>query len=303
MAEINYKHLRYFWMVGKTGSIARASEQLFITPQSISGQISELEGSLGVVLLRKLGRGLELTDIGRQVFNYADEIFSIGNDLAAFIENKNHGKKNIFRLGISDCISRTIASSVIEPILSLDKSIHLTCKAGKLTNLLSDLSVHRVDAVIADRQMPDCLNVRAYNHHLGSSPLGVFGTKGLIAAHDDAAFPQLLNHANFLMPGEDFMIKNKLIQWFEKHKIHPNIVAEFDDTGMLKLFGQRGDGFFVAPHAIADNICSQYNVEAVGVIDAVEEHLYAITTERRIKHPAMVSIMHSTNDLLKNEQS
>jgi len=297
LAEINYKHLRYFWMVGKTGSIARASEQLFITPQSISGQLAELEDNLGVILLRKAGRGLELTEMGRRVFNYADEIFSLGSDLLILIQNQEQVKSQPFRIGIADCVSKSIASRVIEPILELENRIRLTCKEGKLTNLLSDLSVHRLDLVIADRAMPTNLNVRAYNHFLGESKLAIFGTRSLIESQKSTAFPQILNNADFLLPGDDFAFKIKLIQWFESKKIYPNVVAEFDDTALLKSFGQRGVGFFAAPYAIADYICTQYDVEVVGSIDSLFERLYAITTERRLKHPAMTSIIKSTTEI------
>jgi LysR family transcriptional activator of nhaA len=300
MADINYKHLRYFWMVGKTGSIARASELLFITPQSISGQLTELEVNFGAVLLRKVGRGLEMTEIGRQVFSYADEIFSIGNDLAAFIASKERRQRSTFRLGISDCIYRSIACDVIEPILGTESSVHLICKTGKLTNLLADLSVHRMDVVIADRPMPENVNIRAYNHHLGSSKVAIFGAESLIQKQGHQAFPQILHHANFLMPGEDYSIKNKLIQWFESNKIKPHELAEFDDSALLKLFAKRGEGFIAAPYAFAEEICSQYHVKLLGIVDSVVEHLYAITTERRISHPAMISILESTNMVYSN---
>lgn len=301
MAEINYKHLRYFWMVGKTGSIARASEQLFITPQSISGQLAELEDNLGVILLRKVGRGLELTEMGRKVFNTADEIFSLGNDLLMLIQNKNIVKSHPFRIGIADCVSKSIACRVIEPVLKLENEIRLTCKEGKFTNLLSDLSVHRLDLVIADRSMPTNLNVRAYNHFLGESKLAIFGTRSLIESQKSTTFPQILNNADFLLPGDDFAFKKKLIQWFESNKVYPHIVAEFDDSALLKSFGQRGVGFFAAPYAIADYICTQYEVEVVGSIESLFEQLYAITTERRLTHPAMTSIIKSTTEIYSSE--
>lgn len=284
-------------MVGKTGSIVRASEQLFITPQSISGQLAEFEQNLNVVLFRKVGRGLELTEMGRKIFNYADEIFSLGSELTSFIRNTEYEKSDSFRIGISDCIAKSIASRVIQPILLLDDSIRLTCKEGKLNNLLSDLSIHKLDVVIADRPMPTNLNVRAYNHSLGSSMLGIFGTRRIIQSHSGLAFPLILNNANFLMPGDDFAFKKKLIQWFESNKIYPNIVAEFDDSALLKSFGQLDVGFFAAPYAISDYICSQYKVELVGVIDSVFDQLYAITTERRLTHPAMISIIKSTAEI------
>lgn len=301
MAKLNYKHLRYFWMVGKTGSIARASEQLFLTPQSISGQLTELEESLQVKLFRKVGRGLELSDMGRKVFSYADEIFTLGNELVKLTQNEDVIKCQPFHIGIADSVAKSIAYRVIEPILKLDKSIRLICKEGKLPNLLSEMSINKLDLVIADRPMPTNLNVRAYNHFLGESKLAIFGTKSLIQQNNSNEFPKNLNNANFLIPGEDFSIQKKLLQWFESKKVYPHIVAEFDDSALLKSFGQSGAGFFAAPNAIAEYICKQYEVEVVGVIDTFYEQLYAITTERKLTHPAIITLIKSTNEIYSRE--
>lgn len=297
MADLNFKHLRYFWMVGKTGSIARASEQLFITPQAISGQLAELEESLNVKLFHKVGRGLELSEMGRKIFSYADEIFTLGNELLRLTQNKDAVQSQPLHIGIADSVVKSIAYRVIEPILKFDNSIRLICKEGKLTNLLSEMSINRLDIVIADRPMPTNLNVRAYNHFLGESNLAVFGTKSLIQQHAGNIFPYNLNKANFLIPGEDFAIQKKLIQWFESAKVYPHIVAEFDDSALLKSFGQSGAGFFAAPSAIAEYICKQYEVEIVGQIDTLFEQLYAITTERCLKHPAIVALIKSPSEI------
>lgn len=303
MAKLNYKHLSYFWMVGKTGSIARASEQLYLTPQSISGQLAELEQSLDVKLFRKVGRGLELSDMGRKVFSYADEIFTLGNELLKLTQNEDVKKCQPFHVGIADSVAKSIAYRVIEPILKLDNSIRLICKEGKLPNLLSEMSINRLDLVIADRPMPTNLNVRAYNHFLGESKLAIFGTRNLIQENIGDSLPKILNNANFLIPGEDFAIQKKLLQWFESKKINPRIVAEFDDSALLKSFGQSGAGFFAAPNAIAEYICKQYEVEVVGVIDTLYEQLYAITTERRLTHPAIISLIKSTTEIYSREKS
>ena len=297
MVHINFKHLRYFWMVAKTGSIVRASEQLFLSPQSISGQLGELENSLGIKLFKKVGRGLELTERGRRVFSYADEIFTLGNELIGVIQNEDAITSQPFRIGIADSVAKSVAYHAIKPILNVDSSIRLICKEGKLADLLSEMSVHRLDLVIADRMMPTNLNVRAYNHLLGESQLAILGTQTLIKSVTDIAFPAFLNRANFLLPGEDFAMHKKLIQWFEKNKIYPRIVGEFDDSALLKSFGQGGVGFFAAPMAIADYVCSQYEVEVVGQIESVLEQLYAITTERRLTHPAIIAIIKSTAEI------
>ncbi len=297
MAHLNYKHLHYFWMVAKTGSIIRASEQLFLSPQSISGQLGELEANLGVQLFQKKGRGLEPTDMGRRLLSYADEIFALGEDLLNEVRHQNIKKHTPFRVGITDSVAKSIAYHVIAPVLQLDDSIRLICSEGKLASLLAELSINQLDLVIADRPMPASLNVRAYNHLIGESKLAVFASRKLIESYSQRAFPAMLNNAPFLMPGEDFSYQKKLIAWFESQKIYPNIVAEFEDSALLKYFGQAGAGFFAAPLAIADYICVQYKVEKIGEIETVADALYVITTERRLTHPAIVAIVEATRKI------
>jgi LysR family transcriptional activator of nhaA len=292
--NLNFKHLRYFWMVGKTGSIARASEQLHLSPQSISVQLGDLENSLGVQLFRKVGRGLELTDMGRRVFSYADEIFSIGNELLELTQHQQGRKSIPFRIGITDSVPKSVAYRVIEPVLYMDEPIRLICREGKLADLLSEMSVNQLDLVIADRPMPSNLNVRAYNHLLGESKLAIFAAKSLIEKYADKSFPKILHNAPFLMPGEDFSFQKKLLTWMESKQIYPNIVGEFDDSALLKSFGQAGAGFFAGSDAITAYVCQQYQVEKIGLINSISEQLYAITTERRLTHPAVVSIVKAT---------
>lgn len=297
MAHLNYKHLRYFWMVAKTGSIIRASEQLFLSPQSISGQLGELEANLGVQLFQKKGRGLEPTDMGRRLLSYADEIFALGEDLLNEVRHQNIKKHTPFRIGITDSVAKSVVYHVIAPVLQLDDSIRLICSEGKLASLLAELSINQLDLVIADRPMPASLNVRAYNHLIGESKLAVFASRILLESYSQPAFPAMLNNAPFLMPGEDFSYQKKLIAWFESQKIYPDIVAEFEDSALLKYFGQAGAGFFAAPLAIADYICVQYKVEKIGEIETVADALYVITTERRLTHPAIVAIVEATRKI------
>jgi LysR family transcriptional regulator, transcriptional activator of nhaA len=293
MASLNFKHLRYFWMVAKSGSIAGASKHLHLTPQSISGQLSELEASLGVELFRRVGRGLELTEMGRRIFSYADEIFILGNELLEVALDRTARKSLPFRVGIADSVPKSVAYRVVEPALRIEEPVRLICREGRLAPLLAEMSVHHLDLVIADRPMPTNLNVRGYNHLLGESDLTVFATPDL-AQSLVGTFPALLDKAPFLLPGEDVAMRPKLIQWFEKQNLYPRIVGEFDDSALLKAFGQAGAGLFVAPTAIADYVCRQYGVQAVGRIDSIIEQLYAITTERRLLHPAIVAVVQAT---------
>jgi len=289
MKSLNYKHLRYFWMVAKSGSIARAGERLHLTPQSISGQLRELEEALEVELFRRAGRGLELTDVGRRVLSYADEIFGLGDELLEMLRDRTLTTALPFRVGIADSVPKSIAYRLVEPALQMEEPLRFICREGRLASLLADLAVHRVDMVIADRPMPTNLNVRGYNHFLGESSLTVFGVPDLIARLS-GDFPAKLDQAPFLLPGEDVAIRPKLLQWFEARQLRPRILGEFDDSALLKAFGQAGVGLFVAPTAIAGYVCTHYDVEAIGRIDEVSEQVYAITTERRLTHPAIIAI-------------
>lgn len=289
MHSLNYKHLRYFWAVAKSGSIARAGEQLNLTPQSISGQLRELEESFGVDLFRRAGRGLELTESGRRILSYAEEIFALGNELLEVVRDHSAEKKLPFVVGISESVPKSVAYRLVEPALRLKEPIQLICRESRLTALLGELAVHQLDMVIADRPMPANLNVRGYSHLLGESDLSVFGTPALVATLS-GRFPASLNGMPFLIPGEDVAIRPRLEQWFETLKLHPRIVGEFDDSALLKAFGQAGAGIFVAPTAIADYVCTQYRVCAIGRIETIKEQYFAITTERRLTHPAIVAI-------------
>ena len=289
MATLNFKHLRYFWMVAKTGSIARAAEQLHLTPQSISGQLSEFDQTLGVALFRRAGRNLELTDAGRRILSYAEEIFTIGDELLDVLREQKAIKSLLFRVGLADSVSKLVVYRLVEPALKLGEPVRLVCREGRLTSLLAELSIHRLDMIIADRPMPTNLNVRGYSHLLGESGLSVFGTRQL-AKELSGRFPALLDNAPFLLPGEDAAIRPKLIHWLDANDLRPQIVGEFDDSALMKAFGQAGAGLFVAPSAIVDHVCKQYKVIEIGRIGSVVEQLYAITSERRLTHPAVVAI-------------
>jgi LysR family transcriptional activator of nhaA len=289
MAALNFKHLRYFWMVAKTGSIAKAAAQLHLTPQSISGQLTEFAETLGVELFRKAGRNLELTDTGRHILRHAEEIFSAGDALLEVVRDTTRSTTIAFRVGCADSVSKLIACRLVEPALELPEPVRLICREGRLNSLIAELAVHRLDMVIADRPMPSHLSVRGYNHLLGESGMTVCATAAL-AASLAPGFPQCLDGAPLLLPGEDFAIYHRLLQWLESVHVHPRIVGEFDDSAMMKAFGQSGAGVFFTPTVIAAQVCEQYRVVQLGRVDTLVEQVYAITTERRLSHPVTVAI-------------
>lgn len=292
MAQLNFKHLRYFWMVAKSGSIARASEQLHLTPQSISGQLGEFEDSLGVELFRRVGRGLELTETGKRLLGYAEQIFSLGDELLETLRDDGLAQSVPFRVGIADSVPKMVAYRLVAPSLGFAEPVKLICREGRLTALLGDLAVHRLDMVIADRPMPEHLNVRGYDHFLGESGISVLAAGTLSAQNSQPGrpFPALLDGAPFLLPGADVALQARLLRWFEAERLQPRIVGEFDDSALLYAFGQAGAGYFAAPTAIESHIVRDHHVEVVGRIDSVREQIYAITTERKLTHPLITAI-------------
>ena len=292
-SNLNFKHLRYFWSVAKIGSIARASEQLHKTPQSISGQLTELESVLGVALFTRVGRRLELTEMGKRILSYADEIFALGNELIDVVKHQTVLTATPFRIGIADSVPKSLAYRVVQPALQLSPRVRLVCREGRLPALLAELALHRLDLVVADQPMNQRINVRAYNHLIGRSDLAVLGAPGVIKSLR-GNFPACLDNAPFLLPGEDVALRPRLIQWFSDNGIRPQIIGEFDDGALLKYFGEAGAGLFVAPSAISADICHRHSVKRLGSIETVTDELYVITTERRLKHPGALAIVTST---------
>lgn len=295
MASLNYKHLRYFWAVAKAGSIARAAESLHVTPHAISGQLAALEASLGARLFDRAGRRLTPSATGRRILEHADTIFSLGDEILALASDPAARDTQPLRIGIADSVPKAVAYRLVSPTLRLETPTKLTCREGRLDLLLADLAIHRLDVVIADRPMPPRLSVRGFNHLLGESGLTVMGSAALRARHP-GPFPDFLDQAPFLMPGEDTAIYGPLIEWFEARGLRPQIVAEFDDGALLKAFGQAGTGFFVTPSATCDYVCRQYGVDALGKIDEVVEQLYAITTEGKPTQPAVLAIQQAARE-------
>lgn len=297
---LNYKHLYYFREVATTGSISRASESLHLTPQTISGQLSLLEEALKAELFQKNGRSLELTEAGQVALGYANDIFQIGARLEEAMRHYPKGALQILRVGVSDVVPKSIAYKLLEPAMQLPQAIRIVCTEGKLTDLLGELAVHRMELVIADSPMPASMNVRCFNHELGSSGISFFAMPK-IRATLKGEFPQCLNSAALLIPCDGTAVRGKLRQWFQKNDLHPRIVGEFDDSALMKAFGQAGTGIFVAPTALEDNIRNESGFELLGRAEDIKEEFYAISVERRITHPAVRAITRSAQDWLKKK--
>ncbi|MQY50279.1 transcriptional activator NhaR [Rhodocyclus tenuis] len=287
---MNFKHLHYFWAVAKWGGVARASERLHLTPQTLSTQLRQFEERCGVKLFRPAGKGIELTEAGRMAFSYADEMFSVAGELSDALRSLPAGRARNFRVGVSDAVPKSLAYRMLAPALAGAETMRFVCREGKLESLLADLALHRLDIVLADRPLPSGINVRGYNHRLGENGTGFFAIPSL-AAQLDKDFPHSLHGQPLLLPGDDSALRQRLLAWFERQRIVPRVVGEFDDSGLMKAFGRAGVGVFPVTLAVRDEVMANYGVELVGTTDAVRESYFAISVERRVTHPAVLAII------------
>ncbi len=297
MPSLNMKHLRYFWAVATHGSIARASKVLHLTPQTISGQLRELEEQIGAKLFSKSGRGLAMTETGRTVFTYADEIFRLTAELQDVVAGQPVGAALRLDVGIAMVVPKLLAYRVLAPVLAMPEPMRLVCHEAPLVDLLADLSVHKLDLVLADSPVNPALNIRAYNHALGESGISFFAAPKLVARlHGE--FPESLHGAPMLMPTGSSALRRALDQWFDRKGVAPRMVAEFEDRALMKAFGEAGAGVFTTPTTVEDDVRRKYGVEVIARTEDVRERYYAISAERHIRHPAVATITESArNDL------
>ncbi|WP_367374877.1 transcriptional activator NhaR [Pseudomonas lini] len=286
---LNYRQLHYFWVVAKTGSIVRACEQLNLTPQTISGQISLFEQTYRIELFRRVGRQLELTEAGRQTLPYAEQMFQLGGELELMLRAQPNEQQILFRVGVADVVPKSIVYRLIAPTMELSEPLRITCREDKLERLLADLAIQRLDLVISDSPMPSHLDIKGYSQKLGECGISFFATAELAARYGQD-FPRSLHGAPLLIPGPETVVRSRLQRWFAEQQIQPRIVGEFDDSALMQAFGQSGSGIFIGPSVIADELKRQCGVELIGQTDAVRESFYAISVERKVKHPGIVAI-------------
>ncbi|MEM7542542.1 MAG: transcriptional activator NhaR [Pseudomonadota bacterium] len=286
MRHLNYNHLLYFWTIAQEGSIARAAEKLFLTPQTVSGQLKLLEQSVGTPLFERVGRRLVLSDNGRIVFQYADEIFRLGAELTERMKSGKPGNPLVLNVGIVSSIAKLITYQILKPAMDLAEPVQLVCAEGELEALLAELTVARLDLVISDRPIPTGLSVKAFNHQLGETGVAFFSQAEGWREYA-RGFPATLDGAPMLLPVGTSALRRRLEDWFEAVGVRPNVIAEFHDSALLKAFGQAGKGLFPAPSAIAKEVEAMYGAREVGIAEGARESYYAISPERKIHHPAV----------------
>jgi LysR family transcriptional activator of nhaA len=285
----NFRHLYYFWVVAKEGSITRAAERLGLAVQTVSTQLTLLEQSVGKSLFAQQGRRLVLTEAGRLALNYADQIFLLGEQMQEALDEADTARTRL-SVGISDSLPKLTAYRLLEAAIQLPKPVRLVCFEDQFEALLGDLALHKLDVVLTDREMRSGTTLRVFSHLLFESETIVVGTADLAAKYT-AGFPGNLNGAPFLLPTRNNALRGKIDEWFEQHNVRPDVVGEFEDNALLNTFGRRGLGLFFAPAALAQDLAEQFKAVLVGPVPQVREQFYAISNERKIKHPAVEAIL------------
>lgn len=289
MQWLNYHHLLYFWMVVREGSITRAAEKLFVSQPTVSGQLRELERAVGQRLYEKVGRELRLTDTGRLMFEYAEEIFTTGQELMQRLKGHKGSRSLTFCVGIPDVMPKLIAARLIEPVLKLSEPVRLICREGKLSELLIDLALHRLDVVLSDSQVGSQANIRAFNHPLGECSICLLAAPEICERYRKD-FPYSLNDAPLLMPAESTVLRRTVSHWLSKLGVEVQVVAEIEDSALMKVLASRGLGIVPVPQAVADDAMRQHDLRMLGVVPDAKVHFYAITVERKVTHPAVLAV-------------
>ena len=287
--SFNYKHLYYFWVVAKEGGISRAAEKLDMAVQTVSAQVRELERSLGYALLKPAGRGLVLTDAGRVAMQQADQIFQLGESLPARVRDAASTPTIRLAVGICDGLPKLVVRRLLQPVIP-EPNLRLLCHEGEFDDLLGDLALHRLDVVLSDRPAPLNPNIKLYNHVLGSSTMAWYGTAAVVDAASNN-FPQSLAEVPLLLPTGHNVVRARLDHWFEQRAIRPRVVGEFEDSALLNTFGASGMGVFPAAEWAHDDLLAHYAVKRLGPCEGVNEHFFAIGTEKKVQHPLVQRLL------------
>lgn len=286
---LNYHHLFYFWLVAREGGLKGACNLLLLSPSTVSAQIHELEEALGQALFSRRGRRLALTESGRVAYRYADEIFGLGRELRRTLTGQAVGRPTRLVVGVADVVPKAIAQRALESAKVDGRAVRLLCREDKPERLIAELAQLNLDLILTDAPVPPELNVKAYSHLLGEYGISFFG-KPEVVARLPPGFPAALNRAPVLLPTDNTMLRRTLETWFEASGLQPTIAGEFEDSALLMAFGQRGVGLFPAPTPLAEEVERQYGVVRLGTVPKVRERLYAVSVERRIKHPAVTAV-------------
>ncbi|MFO1064902.1 MAG: LysR family transcriptional regulator [Pirellulales bacterium] len=300
MNWLNYHHLLYFWTMAREGSVSRAAEKLHLSQPTISGQLRQLERAVGEKLYERVGRELRLTETGKLVFRYAEEIFATGRELQERLKGLRGDRRLSFNVGIPDFFPKLLAYRLIEPVFALPERVQLVAVEGKLEELLADLAMHRLDLVLSDSQVGSQLSIRAFNHLLGHSSYSWAGTREMVERLKPS-FPTSLAGAPLILPTENTILRRSIEQWLENKQIVPDVVAEIEDSALMKIAAMQGMGIAPLATSVLSDVARQYDLLPIGPLDGLKIDFYAISVERKVTHPAVKVITESAKSKLVTE--
>ncbi len=294
---LNYHHLLYFFTVAREGGVARAAKRLHLSQSAVSAQLRTFQRNLGQTLLQRDGRGVALTEMGRVAYRYAEEIFGLGRELGDAMRGRPTGTPSQLIVGVADVIPKLVAYELLSPALALPEPVQLICREDRPERLLAELALHNLDVVLSDGPIGPGVNVRAFNHLLGECGTVVVGAPAL-ARRFRPGFPGSLDQAPLLMPAAGTVLRRSLDGWLDQHGLRPHVAGEFEDSALIKTFAQAGAGLTLVPEVIEAEVARQYQLRRVGRLTEVRERYYAISVERRLRHPAVVAISHAARNQL-----
>lgn len=285
----NYRHLYYFWVVAKEGGMSRAATRLDMAIQTVSAQVRELERDLGCQLLKPAGRGLALTEAGVVALQQAEHIFQLGEALPELVRGAAQVQAVRLTVGIADGLPKLVVQRLLQPVLATP-GLRLVCHEGEMADLLADLALHRMDVVLSDHPAPFNPHLKVHNHPLGASAMGWYAAPYWWEQARDG-FPASLNRVPVLLPTTHSTVRRPLDQWLIQHRLRPRVVGEFEDSALLETFGGSGLGVFPAALSVQDDLLQRHQARLLGPCEGVEDHYYAISTERRVKHPVVQQLL------------
>jgi len=293
---MNYHHLLYFWSVASHGSLTKASAELNITPQTVSAQIRTLETTIGAKLFDRHHRRLELTELGKKVFEHAEAIFAAGQELQDFLLGARTESSSELVIGIANALPKFVVYHILEPAMLLEPCPHMICHEDKAERLMAGLALHDLDVVLSDIPVPPNVSVHAYNHLLGKCEAILMGSEELVARFGPG-FPGSLKDAPFLLPTKDTALRKSMDRWFRRHRIRPRIIAEHEDSALLKSFGEAGIGVYPIASVVEQDVESHYRAKRLGVLKGVDVNFFAITVEKHLQHPAVSAICQQAREI------
>lgn len=300
MEWLNYHHLLYFWTVAKEGSLKKASEKLHVSQPSISAQLQALEASLGQPLFKRSGRSKVLTDAGQMAYRYADEIFTLGREFMNAMKQRPTARSLRLYVGVADSFPKLVTNEILKPVFQLSQPIHVICREGKVEDLLVQLAAHRLDIVLSDEPAPSNLPVKTFNHLLGECGVNFFAASKLATALR-RGFPHSLHEAPALLPTENTALRRALDRWFQTIGVEPRVLAEFEDAALTKVMAADGKGFIAVPSVVANEARERYGFQLIGATEKCRAQFYAISAERKITHPAVLSITELSHERIAGQ--